>query len=272
MKIHFYLGHISPLARTAFEDLTKRYGQSDIAPCDVIVALGGDGTMLEVFKKTLHTYNKPVYGLNYGSFGFLMNQPPKSFERFADVLATAEKTTFYPLKVTAEDENGKSLSDSAINDIVFSHTHARQTIDLKVEIDGHVLSNTLRGDGLILSTPLGSTGYNASAFGPLPPFGENETIVTPLNAMPLYKGYFAPFRTTPSFFDIEVLTPDHRPVSLTADNRCLTEHCSVASISQDKSVQGVLLHASASPFRMKYEQAVATIKEKRRSLLGSHPA
>jgi len=154
-----------PQARRALSRLVKLHGQSAAEDADVIVALGGDGLMLQ----TLHRFmssGKVIYGMNRGSVGFLMND--YSEKRLRERLNEAELTTVRPLRMTAIDQAGRSHKAMAFNEVSFlRQTH--QTAKLRISIDNHVRLEELTCDGIILATPAGSTAYNLSAYGPILP-------------------------------------------------------------------------------------------------------
>jgi NAD+ kinase len=212
MKIHFHSAKTEK-AQTAFKDLTQKYGQVDEPSCDVIVVLGGDGTMLEA----LHHHEssgKPVYGMNFGSVGFLMN-PYKPDDLLA-VLNKSSKVTIHPLKMKAVDINGKTHEAVAFNEVSLIR-ETRQAARLKISVDNVVRIPELVCDGILVSTPAGSTAYNLSAHGPILPLSSNLLALTPISA-------FRPRRwggaLLPSHLNIriDVLENGKRPISATADS------------------------------------------------------
>src|ERR1700759_4268204 len=154
-----------PEATAAQSALIKRYGETDPAQADVIVALGGDGFMLQ----TLHRFINdkiPIYGMNRGSVGFLMNDYRE--EELLERLAAAETSRIHPLAMIATDANGKAHKSLAINEIsLFRQRY--QAAKLRVAIDEKVRLEELICDGILVSTPAGSTAYNLSAHGPILP-------------------------------------------------------------------------------------------------------
>ena len=197
----------------ALDDLCARYGTCDPSEADVIVALGGDGFMLE----TLHQFlgrGVPVYGMNRGSVGFLMNEYIDGDDLVARI-SEAEETALSPLRMTATTQNGDTIEAVAINEVaLFRET--RQTAKIKISIDGVVRLEELICDGVLVSTPAGSTAYNLSAHGPIVPIGAQVLALTPISAFRprRWRGALLPFGTT---FDLTVLEPIKRPVSAVAD-------------------------------------------------------
>jgi NAD+ kinase len=164
----------APAAISALADLTARYGQADVRRAQVIVALGGDGFMLQ----TLHAQtgrDVPVYGINCGTIGFLMNaySPLGLPER----LAAAEETAINPLAMRAENTRGKITQALAINEVSLLR-QGPQAAKLRVIIDGRERLQELVCDGALVATPAGSTAYNYSAHGPILPIGADVLALT----------------------------------------------------------------------------------------------
>src|SRR5689334_19028348 len=202
-----------PQARRALSSLTKAYGQASPEEADVIVALGGDGLMLQ----TLHRFmssGKAIYGMNRGSVGFLMNDyHEKSLE---ERIHAAELTTVRPLKMTAIDQAGQEHKAMAFNEVsLLRQTH--QTAALKISIDGHVRLDELKCDGIILATPAGSTAYNLSAHGPILPINSPLLALTPISPFRprRWRGAIIPHQARVT---IESLDSAKRPVAVVADH------------------------------------------------------
>lgn len=202
-----------PEAQEARERLAARYGDVGHDDAQVIVALGGDGFMLETLHASL-ARGKPIYGMNRGSIGFLMND----FEE-DDLLArinAAERAVIHPLAMSALDTEGRTHNALAINEVSLLR-QTRQTAKLKVSIDGKVRMGELFCDGLLVATPAGSTAYNLSAHGPIVPIEAKVLALTPISA-------FRPRRWRGALLSqdakvrIEVLEAEKRPVSAVADN------------------------------------------------------
>lgn len=212
MKISFYASD-KPRAQAAFEELCKRYQNHDAADADVMVVLGGDGTML----RALHQHTKsdiPIFGLNLGTLGFLLNEYKKS-----DLPERIEKTiryTIHPLMMEATDRQGKTYTELAYNEVsLLRQTHSSAKI--MIFVNDEVRLPLLVCDGVLLSTPVGSTAYNSSAAGPIVPLGANVLPLTPISAFRprRWPGALIPNTSTVRF---EVIRPHERPVSVSADS------------------------------------------------------
>ena len=202
-----------PQARRALNRLVKLHGQVDAQDADVIVALGGDGLMLQ----TLHRFmssGKVIYGMNRGSVGFLMND--YSEKRLHERIREAELTTVRPLRMTAVDQAGRSHKAMAFNEVSFlRQTH--QTAKLRISIDNHVRLEELTCDGIILATPAGSTAYNLSAYGPILPINSPLLALTPISPFRprRWRGAIIPHQARVT---IESLDFEKRPVAAVADH------------------------------------------------------
>jgi NAD+ kinase len=202
-----------PEAQAARERLTARYGAADPADAQVIVALGGDGFMLE----TLHTVMErrtPVFGMNRGSVGFLMNDFEE--EGLLERLADAGRAVIHPLQMDAWTEAGQAHSGLAINEVSLLR-QTRQSAKLRISVDSRVRLEELSCDGCMLATAAGSTAYNLSAHGPIIPLDSRVLALTPISAFRprRWRGALLPHQSKVCF---EVLEPDKRPVSATADD------------------------------------------------------
>ncbi len=201
-----------PEAQAALARLTARYGQIDERDADVIVALGGDGLMLETLHRNLER-RTPVYGMNRGSVGFLLNDYVE--EGLPQRVAEAVATVIHPLQMDAWSEEGRVQSGLAINEVSLLR-QTRQSAKLRIEVDGRVRMEELSCDGCLLATPAGSTAYNLSAHGPIIPLDANVLALTPISAFRprRWRGALVPHKSCVAF---EVLEPEKRPVSATAD-------------------------------------------------------
>ncbi|MHA1114407.1 MAG: NAD kinase [Alphaproteobacteria bacterium] len=222
-------------ANAARDQLTALYNHLPAEEADVIVALGGDGFMLE----TLHRYlsrNVPIYGMHRGSVGFLMNE--YEVTNLPARLAAAERVDLHPLRMHAARMDGSEHEALAINEVSLLR-ETRQATKIRVRIDGVVRLDELICDGIILATAAGSTAYNLSAHGPIIPIGAEVLALTPISAFRprSWRGALLPASAN---IDIEVLEPDKRPVSAVAD---FTEIRDVARISirEDRTVSLSLL-------------------------------
>jgi NAD+ kinase len=202
-----------PEARAALARLRELYGSAGEDSADVIVALGGDGFMLETLHRTLPA-TKPIYGMNRGSVGFLMNDYVE--EGLVERIQAAELAVIHPLAMVATDRSGERREALAINEVaLFRQTY--QTARLGVEIDGKERLKELLCDGILLSTPAGSTAYNLSAHGPIIPLGAQILALTPISAFRPRRWRGALLRHT-AHVTLTVQEPEKRPVSAVADN------------------------------------------------------
>jgi NAD+ kinase len=226
----------APAAVEAFAVLTAAYGQADARVAEVIVALGGDGFMLQ----TLHA-NKgrdlPVYGMNCGTIGFLMNA--YSAEDLPDRLAAAEEAVIHPLSMRAVNTRGKVTKALAINEVSLLR-QGPQAAKLRVFIDGRERLAELVCDGALVSTPAGSTAYNYSAHGPILPIGADVLALTAMAAFRprRWRGALLP-KTAVVRFD--VIDPDKRPVMADADSRSSVRDVASVEIRSEPGVQHRLL-------------------------------
>ncbi len=213
MKIAF-LASDAPVAQTARAALIGRYG--DVAPdmADVIVALGGDGFMLQ----TLHTAQDlpaPVYGMNRGTIGFLMNAYGEA--DLTDRLAAAKEEVINPLSMRAMDREGQVHKALAINEVSLLRA-GPQAAKLKITVDGRLRLAELVCDGALVATPAGSTAYNYSAHGPILPIGADVLALTAVAAFRprRWRGALLPKAAKVRF---DVLEPDKRPVMAEGDSK-----------------------------------------------------
>lgn len=202
-----------PEAQQARAALAARYGAVPEAEADVIVALGGDGQMLETLHANLRR-RTPVFGMNRGSVGFLMND--FSEHDLPERIASAERTVIHPLQMDAWTESGEVHTGLAINEVSLLR-QTRQTAKLRITIDGRMRLDELSCDGCMVATPAGSTAYNLSAHGPIIPLDARILALTPISAFRprRWRGALLSHEAKVAF---EVLEPDKRPVSATADN------------------------------------------------------
>lgn len=202
----------SDTAEAARARLAARYGDAAPGQADVIVALGGDGHMLQ----TLHQHMNspvPIYGMNQGTLGFLMNEYRE--DSLIERLEEAQAATVHPLRMRASTLDGRAHEALAINEVALLR-QTRQTAKLRISIDGRVRVEELVCDGALVATPAGSTAYNLSAHGPVLPLSAGVLALTPISA-------FRPRRWRGALLSrnatvkIEVLETAKRPVSATAD-------------------------------------------------------
>jgi NAD+ kinase len=202
-----------PEAQDARARLAARYGDAAEREADVVVALGGDGFMLETLHRNLAS-PKPIYGMNRGSVGFLMNDYAEA--GLLERISQAETAEIHPLSMVAKDAAGTVHRALAINEVSLLR-QTRQTAKLRISIDSRTRMSELICDGVLVSTAAGSTAYNLSAHGPIIPLDAQVLALTPISA-------FRPRRwrgallSHKAIVTIEVLEADKRPVSAVADN------------------------------------------------------
>ena len=218
----------TPVARKALLRLAKRYGNAAAENADVVVALGGDGHMLQTLHRFLST-GTPIYGMNRGSVGFLMNDFAEG--DLLERLHAAEPTAIRPLRMTATDESGKIHKGIAFNEVSLLRQRS-QAAKLQISIDHKVRLEELICDGLLLSTPAGSTAYNLSAHGPILPVNAPLLVLTPISAFRprRWRGALLPHGAKVT---ITVLDPDKRPVASVADH-VEVRHVKTVEIAEDK--------------------------------------
>jgi NAD+ kinase len=202
-----------PEAQEALRVLVARYGEAAPGDAEVIVALGGDGFMLETLHARLQS-RRPVYGMNRGSVGFLMNE--YSEDDLLERIDAAERAVIHPLEMIALDARGETHHALAINEVSLLR-QTRQTAKLKISVDGKIRLHELSCDGALVSTPAGSTAYNLSAHGPIIPLDANVLALTPISAFRPRRWRGALLSHTAAV-EFEILEADKRPVSAVADN------------------------------------------------------
>ena len=199
------------LAQTALRDLQDRYGAVDPDTADIVVALGGDGFVLQ----SLRRYpDRPVFGMNRGSVGFLMNT--YAADDLIERLGRAETVTLNPLLMSATTADGIVHDALAINEVsLLRETH--QAANIEIRVDDVVRMPELICDGVLVATPAGSTAYNLSAHGPIVPLGSEILALTPISAFRprRWRGALLPQSATVTFV---ILEPEKRPVSAVADD------------------------------------------------------
>lgn len=237
MKIHF-LANSSSEAQAAKEDLVVKYGQCNLGDAEIVVALGGDGTLLSALRATAET-NLPIYGMNRGSVGFLMNG--YSSENLQHNIESAEKVTIHPLGMLATTLDGKTEKATAFNEVSLLR-EVRQAAKIRITVDDIIRMEELICDGIMVATPAGSTAYNLSAHGPIIPLSTNILALTPISAFRprRWRGALLP-ATARIRFDIH--DPEKRPVSATADDFEVRDIARV-EIWEDRNIARTLLFNS----------------------------
>lgn len=226
----------SPAAVEALAVLTDRHGQVPPERADVVVALGGDGFMLQ----TLHESERlglPVYGMNCGTIGFLMNA--FSLEDLPARLAAAEEAVINPLVMRAEDTEGRVTEALAINEVALLRA-GPQAAKLRISVDGKERMSELVCDGCLVATPAGSTAYNYSAHGPILPIGADVLALTAMAAFRprRWRGALLPKSAVVRF---DVLEAEKRPVMADADSRRSVREVASVEVRSEPSVRHRIL-------------------------------
>ena len=220
----------SPEAMEAEARLVERYGNCDPADADVVVALGGDGLMLQTLRALMRS-GKPVYGMHRGTVGFLMNEFQEDDLR--ERISAAEPAVIHPLVMRARDRNGAVSEHYAINEVsVFRQTH--QAARLRILIDDQIRLSELVADGMMVATPAGSTAYNLSVQGPIIPIKAPLLALTPISPFRprRWHGALLPDQARVT---VKVLDPDKRPVAAVADHAEVRDVTEVA-IEMDHAI------------------------------------
>lgn len=222
-------------AQEALIKLRHIYGAFPENQANIIVALGGDGLMLEVLHRHMDD-GTPVFGLNHGTIGFLMND--YSEEKLVERIEQAKPTIIHPLKMEVQTTDGKSHIQYAINEVsLLRQTH--QAAKLSIFVDNVEQMSRMICDGLIVSTSAGSTAYNLSAHGPILPIGCGLLALTPISVFRPRRWRGALLRET-SKVVIEIIDPKLRPVAASADSREIRDAVKI-EISLDVSKSMVIL-------------------------------
>lgn len=235
MKIHFHASH-KPKAQVALAALKKKYKSVKPEDADVIVVLGGDGMML----RGLHSFishKAPMYGMNLGTLGFLLND--FKLDKLQDRIKKAKKFVIHPLIMEALDSKGKVHAEVAFNEVsLLRQTHSSAKI--RIVVNGDVRISELVCDGVLVSTPVGSTAYNSSAGGPILPLDSNTLALTPISA-------FRPRRwpgallNNKSKISFQIIKANERPVSATADSTEIRNVYEVM-IKQSRTISKTILY------------------------------
>eukprot|EP01094_Clydonella_sp_ATCC50884_P002386 TRINITY_DN11823_c6_g1_i1.p1 TRINITY_DN11823_c6_g1~~TRINITY_DN11823_c6_g1_i1.p1 ORF type:complete len:342 (+),score=84.35 TRINITY_DN11823_c6_g1_i1:201-1226(+) len=210
--------------------LEDREGAVDAEEADVIVALGGDGFMLEILHRYL-SLRKPFFGINCGTVGFLMNKKSRAASNLLERVQGAETSIIHPLQVDVLDDAGETHCVLAINEMSLLR-QTRQAAKLCISVDERTQMKELICDGLIVATPAGSTAYNLSAHGPILPLGTPLHTITPISAFRprRWNGALVP---SSAAIEIGVLNPRKRPVSAVADDHEVRDVVSVCVRARD---------------------------------------
>ncbi len=230
---------VSPTApaQEAAENLRKRYDWVDLRDADMVVALGGDGFMLQTLHGMLgRKRTVPVFGMNLGTVGFLMNDWREN--SLDERIANAKAFQVSPLRMEAETIDGEHVTSPAINEVSLLR-ETRQTAKLEVEVNGRVVLDELVCDGVLVATPAGSTAYNLSANGPILPLDSPLLALTPISPFRprRWRGAILPESASVQF---RVLDAKKRPVSAVADQQEVRD-VAVVRVTSDKSSRLTML-------------------------------
>ena len=222
----------------------KKYKNYSISKCDVIVVAGGDGFMLKTVKK-LYKYNKPFYGINCGSIGFLLNKYIN--KNLIKKIDKAKITTIHPLKVNTLSKGRVKKSFLALNELSLFR-QSKQTASLKLKINKTILIKKLVGDGVLLCTPAGSTAYNLSVDGPILSLNSKKLAITPISPFRprRWKGKIV---SDKSLIHIINLDQKKRPVAAVVDNNEIRNILHVRAIANKKIKFKLLFNTRESLFK-----------------------
>ena len=222
-------------AQEALQRMRRTYGDAGTDDGEIVIALGGDGFMLQ----TLHAFldrNRPIYGMNFGSIGFLMNEYRE--EQLHERLDAAESAKIHPLRMHAVTRAGKKVEALAFNEVSLLR-ETRQAAKIRILVDDKLRIAELICDGVLISTPAGSTAYNLSAHGPILPIDADLLALTPISAFRprRWHGALLSHRARTRF---EMLEADKRPVSAVADDLEVRD-VHMVDVAEDRSITMTML-------------------------------
>lgn len=180
---------------------------------DLIIALGGDGTLLHLLHK-VNNINTPIYGINCGTVGFLMNNNNEE-QDLINLISNAKETTLYPLQMNVTDNQGKAHSHYAINEVSLLR-QLSMAAKIRIKVNDKVRLESLSCDGVLVSTPAGSTAYNLSLYGPIIPLGSQMLALTPISPF-RPRNWHGALLPSSAKIEFEILESEQRRVSATAD-------------------------------------------------------
>ncbi len=230
--------------------ILRKYKNYSVKKSEVIVVAGGDGFMLKNMKK-FYKFNKVFYGINCGSIGFLLNKYIS--KKISKKINKAKATTIYPLQISTTSKGKNKQSFLAINELSLFR-QSKQTVSLKLKINNKILIKKLIGDGVLLSTPAGSTAYNLSVHGPILSLNSKKLAITPISPFRprRWKGKIVSDKTS---IHIKNLDPKKRPVAAVADNNEIRNIVSVKASINKRIKFKLLFNSSESLFKkIKSEQ------------------
>ena len=213
MRINFSIGK-NKKAKLASTKLIRHYGQVELSDAEIIVAVGGDGAMLNALRESISS-NLPVFGLNRGNIGFLMN----NFSEFDLIkrLEKAKEIIVHPLEMLVSDVENNEYKEMAVNEVsIFRSTH--QSAMISIKIDETERLSELTCDGIMVATPVGSTAYNLSAHGPIIPIDSEILALTPISPF-RPRSWRGALIKNKSIIEFGINNPNLRPVSASADSR-----------------------------------------------------
>lgn len=225
----------APEAQEVLARMRARYGEAGPDKAEIIVALGGDGFMLQKLHAFLDA-RRPIYGMNFGSIGFLMNEFAE--DDLGRRLEAAEAATVHPLRMHAVTRDGRKSEALAFNEVSLLR-ETRQAAKIRIRVDDKVRIPELICDGILISTPAGSTAYNLSAHGPILPIDADLLALTPISAFRprRWRGALLSHRARARF---EMLEADKRPVSAVADDIEVRDVLAV-DVAEDRSIEMTML-------------------------------
>ena len=202
-------------SKLAKKNFVKKFGQFSVEKADIIIPIGGDGFLL----KNLHDFNelnKPFFGINYGSLGFLMNLKLRNISKLKKIIESSKETVLYPLEMNAKNSKNKTFKSIAYNEVaIMRQTHLAAKINIKINKIERM--KEVICDGVLVSTAAGSTAYNLSAHGSIIPMDSNLLALTPISTFRPRRWRGALLKQNTKI-DIKVLDFKDRPASVTADN------------------------------------------------------
>ena len=213
MRINFSIGK-NKKAKLASTKLIRHYGQVELSEAEIIVAIGGDGAMLNALRESISS-NLPVFGLNRGNIGFLMN----NFSEFDLIrrLEKAKEIIVHPLEMLVSDIENNEYREMAVNEVsIFRSSH--QSAIISIKIDETERLSELTCDGIMVATPVGSTAYNLSAHGPIIPIDSEILALTPISPF-RPRSWRGALIKNKSIIEFGINNPKLRPVSASADSR-----------------------------------------------------
>ena len=256
MKIAFHASK-KPRAQKALEELKSAYPACKAADADFIVVLGGDGTMLSALHQYVHL-DAPIFGMNLGTLGFLLNT--YNLKDLPGRIEKSNRFSIHPLRMIAKDKAGVKHEELAFNEVsLLRETH--NSAKIRVLVNGKERIPELVCDGILVSTPVGSTAYNSSAGGPILPLTANVLPITPISAFRPRHWPGALVRND-SQIKFDILKSVERPVSATADSKEVRDVKEVV-VSQAIEITKVILYDPDKPLEERiYQEQFAPHSDK----------